>query len=275
MDLPDMGPAMPLDPGIMTTVEAAFGHCLLGRPRRARELLDGALQRVEAARHLPTLVHVLLGGIRIGAALRDDALLERSASSITALPEQFQPQWGAWAQIARSFTAAERSRSDGVDRILHGEQSLLDVGTPFYRLLCALVTSTALVASRRLDEADRHVADALTLARESGESWCEAELHRLQAEVCIASRMEHGATSRKRQKLDADAEAHLMRALDVARRQGARLWELRRAVSLARLLSERARAAEARDLLRGVCGELSEDDDLPDLRAAQDLLRSL
>ncbi len=274
MDLPDMGPAMPLDPGIITTIEAAFGHCLLGRPQRARELLHGALQRVEAARHLPTLVHVLLGGIRIGVALRDDELLERYAARIASLPEQFQEQWGAWAEISRSFTEANRSRSDSADRILHGEQSLLHAGTPFYRLLCALIATTALVASRRLDEADGHVADALTLVRESGESWCEAELHRLQAEVCLASRMQHAATSKKRQKLGADAEAHLRRALDVARRQGARLWELRTAVSLARLLSEGARAAEARHLLRDVCGELSPDEDLPDLRAAQDLLQS-
>ena len=274
MDLPDMGPAMPLDPGIITTVEAAFGHCLLGRPSRARALLHGAQQRVEAARHLPTLVHVLMGGIRIGAALRDDELLERYAAHIASLPEQFQEQWGAWADISGSFTETNRMQSEHADRILRGEQRLLHAGTPFYRLLCALIASTALVASRRLDAAGGHVGAALTLVRESGESWCEAELHRLQAEVCLASRMQHGATSRKRQTLAADAETHLRRALDVARRQGAKLWALRAAVTLARLLAEGARAAEGRALLRTVCEELGEAGELADLRAARELLEA-
>lgn len=272
MGLPDMGAALPLDPGIITTIEAAFGACLLGRAARALELLHEALQRVETARHLPTLVHVLLGGIRIGVALRDDALLERSAARIASLPEQFQPQWGAWADIARGFSTARRSDPDNADRILEAEQRLLHAGTPFYGLLCALIAADALVASRRLDAADRHLSDALALVHESGERWCEAELYRLQGERCLAARAQYASTSRKRQQLGADAEAHLRRALDVARHQGANLWELRASVSLARLLCEDTRAAEGRALVRRAYDAFDEGSELPDLRAARAVL---
>jgi len=61
----------------------------------------------------------------------------------------------------------------------------------------------------------------------------------------------------------------------VARAQGAKLWELRAAVNLARLLNESDRGAEARELLRGAYAGFDEGVDLPDLRIAQDLLKSL
>jgi len=274
MDLPDMGAALPLDPGIITTVEAAFGRCLLGQAPRGLELLRGAQQRVEAARHLPTLVHVLLGGIRIGVVLRDDELLERYAAQIASLPEQFQEQWGAWAEISRNFTEGNRTRADSAERILGGEQSLLHAGTPFYRLLCAVIATTALVSSCRLDEADAHLTAALTLVGESGEHWCEAELHRLRAEILLASRAAERRGGKKWTELGNDAEAHLRRALEVARQQGAKWWRLRAAVSLALLLGEGDRAAEGRELLRKVYEELEEGFELADLRTAGELLQS-
>jgi hypothetical protein len=274
MDVPDMGPTLPIDPGIITTTEAAFGHCLLGHAARGRELFHDSMRRVEAARHLPTYVHVVIGGIRVGVALRDDALLERSAAQIAALPEQFQEQWEAWADIAGCFTELRRGDPDHVERILRGEERLLRAGTPFYRLLCAVIATTALVSCGRHEEAAAHLTGALTLVRDTGERWCEAELHRLHGEARLGLRDQQRRSSRKWRDLGAQAETHLGRALDVARRQGARWWELRAAVSLARLLSDGERAAEARDLLRGVYDQFSQGFELPDLRAAREVLEA-
>ena len=73
----------------------------------------------------------------------------------------------------------------------------------------------------------------------------------------------------------AGAEACFRRAVEIARAQGARWWELRAAVSLARLLRDQGRRAEARDLLAPVYGWFTEGFDLPDLREAGALLDTL
>lgn len=275
MDLPDMTPGVPLDPGITTTKDAALGHCLLGHAARGLELFRAAMRRAEASRHPPTLVHVVLGGIRIGVVLGDDELLDRCAAQIASLPQEMQAQWEAWAEISHSFAESNRGHPDGVDRILGGGERLSRAGTPFYQLLYAMMATTALISSGRQDEADVHLTDALTLVHQTGEHWCEAELHRLRAEILLASRAQQRRASRKWQELGTDAEAHLRRALEVTRAQGAKWWELRASVSLTRLLRDSDRVAEARTLLGSVYGELNQDLELPDLRAVRDLMRSM
>jgi hypothetical protein len=67
------------------------------------------------------------------------------------------------------------------------------------------------------------------------------------------------------------AEAHFQHAIDVARAQGARLWELRAAVSLATLRRGQRRHAAARSVLEPVLSWFPDDLDAPDLRAARAL----
>src|SRR5262249_12279234 len=71
------------------------------------------------------------------------------------------------------------------------------------------------------------------------------------------------------------AEACFRRALEVARRQGAKSFELRAAVSLARLLRDRSRPAEGRHALAEVFGSFTEGWDTADLRDARALLAEL
>jgi hypothetical protein len=137
-----------------------------------------------------------------------------------------------------------------------------------------LITGTALVRCGRHDEAEAVLTDALALEREAGGCWSHAELHRLRAEGYLAARTRQRRGTKKWQQLGGEAEACLRRGLGVAQGQGARWWELRIAVRLARLLSEDGRAGEGFDLLRGVYGEFNEGFELPDLRAAQALLQS-
>jgi len=74
---------------------------------------------------------------------------------------------------------------------------------------------------------------------------------------------------------DKKAEASLRQALAVARRQGARDWELRAATSLARLWVDHARHIDARRLLAPLYGRLANEIDAPDLGEARGLLDSL
>jgi predicted ATPase len=105
------------------------------------------------------------------------------------------------------------------------------------------------------------------LARVEGleERWFEADLRRLKGEALVKVRPHQSG----------EAEGFLHQALVVARDQGARLWELRAATSLARLWRDQGKQAEARDLLSPVYGWFTEGFNMPDLKDVKVLLDEL
>jgi predicted ATPase len=107
------------------------------------------------------------------------------------------------------------------------------------------------------------IEEAISTLEKTGERLFEAELHRLRGELSISL----GKTDQ--------AETALLRALTVARGQQARMWELRAAVSLARIRRNQGRRAEARDLLAPVYGWFTEGFDTADLKEAKALLDEL
>ena len=109
------------------------------------------------------------------------------------------------------------------------------------------------------------IAEALDHVAQTGIVYYEAELHRLDGEL----RLRLDAPDEQR------AETSFRRALEVARVQEAKSWELRAATSLARLWGEQGRKGEARDLLTPVHGWFTEGFNTADLKEAQALLDEL
>ena len=109
------------------------------------------------------------------------------------------------------------------------------------------------------------VAEALAIESSRGGGRCTAELYRLQGELLLTHASEHHA----------EAEACFQQALDVARHQQAKSWELRAAISLARLWQQQGKRAEARELLAPVYGWFTEGFDTADLQDAKALLEEL
>jgi predicted ATPase len=105
----------------------------------------------------------------------------------------------------------------------------------------------------------------MTAIETTKEKWCEAEVHRVAGEIALLS-----------QEPDtAKAEAYFERALAVARQQQAKSWELRAAMSMARLWSDQGKRGEARELLAPVYGWFTEGFDTRDLKEAKALLEEL
>ena len=100
----------------------------------------------------------------------------------------------------------------------------------------------------------------------SEERWAFAELLRLKGELLLL----RGGSSAA-----ATAEDHFRQALDWARRQGALSWELRAATSLAQLLRDQGRPADAMALLQPVYNRFTEGFDTVDLQAAKALIDAL
>jgi predicted ATPase len=92
------------------------------------------------------------------------------------------------------------------------------------------------------------VAEATIAVETTKETWCEAEVNRVAGEVALLSRERNAAK----------AEEYFDRALAIARKQQAKSWELRAAMSIARLWRDQGKRDEARDLLAPVYGWFTE-----------------
>jgi predicted ATPase len=119
--------------------------------------------------------------------------------------------------------------------------------------------------SQRTGEALSLLNDVLAQVERTGEKMQQAEILRLKGEVLLM----HDPTK------TAEAEACFRAALDVARAQEAKWWELRATVSLARLLRDTNRRNEARAMLAELYSWFTEGFDTPDLKDAKALLNEL
>jgi predicted ATPase len=111
----------------------------------------------------------------------------------------------------------------------------------------------------------RCVSEAITAAEATLERWWVSEVYRIAGEVALRSPSPDGTT----------ADAYFQRAVDIARSQQAKSFELRAAMSLARLLCDQGRRKEASELLAPVYGWFSEGFDTLDLKEAKALLGEL
>jgi predicted ATPase len=109
------------------------------------------------------------------------------------------------------------------------------------------------------------MAEALEFMAKTGQREYEAEVHRLKGELLLVRSASN----------QAEAEASFRDALEVARRQDAKSWELRAATSLARLWQHQGRKQEARDLLAPIYEWFTEGFDTKDLKDAKALLDGL
>jgi predicted ATPase len=111
----------------------------------------------------------------------------------------------------------------------------------------------------------RVLAEALTLVTSTGGRVYEAEISRLKGELLLQQALPDAA----------QAEVCFQQALDVARYQQAKSWELRAAMSLSRLWQSQGKSREARELLAPIYGWFTEGFDALDLREAKVLLDEL
>ena len=111
----------------------------------------------------------------------------------------------------------------------------------------------------------RCLGEAMTAVETTKESWCEAEIYRVAGEIALLS--PRPDTTK--------AEEYFEQALAIAREQQAKSWELRAAMSMARLWRDQGKRQEAHDLLAPVYGWFTEGFDTLDLKEAKALLDEL
>ncbi len=239
---------------------AAFAEMSRGNLAAARELsAQGLAWSHETARPVDRATALTLAAL-LHAFMNDPVAAAKHATEAVAVAEEHGfRQWRATGRIIAAWAAAMAERStDSLAAVVARIDDYTRMGlraqlSPF---LC--LAAGAHVAAGKKQAPLELLAQAEAHARESGEQWYAAELHRLHGEI---------AQAREPRK----AEMHFRQAIDVARVQDAKLWELRATVSLAALRRRDKKLAAARELVDVVLASFPNDLDAPDLRAARAL----
>jgi predicted ATPase len=155
--------------------------------------------------------------------------------------------------------------SDAVQMITSGVGAVQSTGQTLWMPLFLSILARAYVDLGKFDDAWRCIGEAVTAVETTKERWCEPEVNRIAGEVAL---MPANPDATK-------AEAYFERALSVARQQQAKSWELRAAMSLARLWRDQGKVQQARELLAPVYGWFTEGFDTRDLKEAKALLEQL
>ncbi|HEY9029230.1 MAG TPA: AAA family ATPase, partial [Burkholderiaceae bacterium] len=249
------------DPAIATLYYYAWASAIQGHVKRSDELAARTESLCDGQPQVFTRTHAhLLLALR-AASLRDEAAVARHAEALADLGARHGvSRYDGYVDVLGNWDAIVREPTDRVVSIYRRGIDRLDtlatrVWVPFFMGRLA----TGLAAAGRQDEALATVDLALAQCEQAPQGWCDAELWRVRATL---------------QRDRDEAVRCLERALTLARMRGAKLWELRAAVSLARLWMDDAADARAADLLRPICREF-EGPNTRDMVEARALLEQL
>jgi adenylate cyclase len=242
---------------------------MTGFPDRARDRVYESVSLARRHHHLPGLAHALYMAATLHWFRREPRVAQECAEAVIELcTEHGFHFWLAGGNLMRGWALAAQGAEAGVARMRQSLDDWKATGAmtcvPFHLAVLAEV----LGIEGQAEEALSCVAQALSLAETTGECVYNAELYRLRGEL-----LWRGASlPTPDQALRAEAEDCFRRALDVARRQGAKSLELRAELSLAHLLKEGGMRAEGRGLLAETLGGFTEGRDTPDQQLARAFL---
>ena len=201
--------------------------------------------------------------LRRGEASAAQATAERQ---IALCVEHGFAYWKAHSSVLLGGAIAAQGRGEeGLAQIERGLQAIAATGGNPTREDFLVYLATACDQLGHPEDALDALTRALAAAKKYGEYVYQAETHRLKGEVLL----------KKNASYIEEARRSFEQAIEIARNQSAKLWELRATKSLAQLLAQQGRRGEARMMLADIYGWFTEGFDTADLRDAKALLEEL
>jgi class 3 adenylate cyclase/tetratricopeptide (TPR) repeat protein len=249
------------DPWLMALAESSIVHAVLGRMEESKRCAREALELADRASH-PYLLGSTQVYVAVARLFRRDALgaLPLVDRALTFASERRFVMWSTWATLVRGHALAELGRPREGLALAQGVLESWRArgvrnGIPF----CLSVIARTRLALGQVQEALAAIEEALARSAETGEVSGEAWLHLLRGE-CL-----------RKAGREEEAGSCFVRALAVARAQGAGLPELRATVSLCRWLRDRGRVEVARRMLERACAGFEPGGECLDLQEARAL----
>jgi tetratricopeptide (TPR) repeat protein len=239
---------------------------VLGYPETSIRKRDELLADARRSADPSSIAYALVGDLLNHVVLRDTrTVAERADEMLSIATEHGLVLHMLVAPLFRGWAMAAAGR---------GEEGIAVMRQTISHPMVAEASSTALVLvalaetcgrNGRAEEGLDWVAKGLARAEQIGLRTTEAELHRVKGELLMIKDLVNVT----------ETEHCLRTAIDVARRQGARLFELRATVSLARLLKQQGETEQARQMLIEIYNWFTEGFELPDLKDAKALLEEM
>jgi predicted ATPase len=245
---------------VVTLVHLALPLAQLGYLDQARARQDAAIEEARKLAHAFTLAFALGFGVFI-EEFGSEAMMLRAEELLAITTEHGFPFWKAMGTLRRGWCLAMVGRAtEGIAQMTEGLAAFRSTDTVARLPYWLIRLSEAYGKAQRPLEGLERLTEAIRIIKSTEDSEFEAELYRVRGELLLATE-------------DAgQAEESFCTALEIARRQSAKLWELRAATSLAGLWRDQGRRTEAHELLAPIYGWFTEGFGTPVLQEAKALL---
>ena len=247
---------------------ASWALWFLGRPDRALDRIQESLTLARELSEPHGLAHALFFATMLHHLRRDNWIAQHYAqATMTVSREHGLVLYLAMATVVHGWTVMEQGREqEAIVQLREGVAALDETGTSLVRPHFLGLLAQGLAKVRQYEEALSLVEEATAMVSSNGERYYEAELYRLKGELLL---------TQADPKDIASAEQCLKKSIQVAESQNAKSWQLRTAISLARLYQSQDRTSDARNVLAPAYDWFTEGFDTSDLRDAKTLLEQL
>jgi class 3 adenylate cyclase/predicted ATPase len=253
------------DPRVGAMGQLGIALFCLGFPHQALAQIDAAITEASNLAHPPSLAASLAQACRLLSINGDCAgLEERTTQLIAVAAEQGFPLYEALGSIYRGWSKVGMGDMvEGISLLRSGSSAYNATGAETRKSYHMALLAIACEAAGQFEEALSVLDEAMQIAERIGERWFKSEMHR------------HKGQLLSRQGNPKAAASFYQQALAIAEEQEAKLWQLRAAVSLAKLTRDQGRFSDARNSVARIYDWFMEGFDTQDLKAAKELLEQL
>jgi len=258
---------MGVDVGVLCLSYMAPTLWHLGYPAQALNLINEGLKSAQELSDPFSVGFLLLFFALVHQCRREAVAAQKAAESMSALAVEYGfSQLSSFARVMRGWARAEQGyMEEGIEQMQEGLTATRRVEVEVRRPRDLSLLAGAYIEAGCLEDALAALTEALAIVNEEENRGYEPEIHRLTGELLLKQNDSNAG----------EAESCFERAIEVARKQSAKSWELRATTSLARLLVKQARRDEARTMLAEIYNWFTEGFDTADLKDAKALLDEL
>lgn len=248
-----------VDPSVVSIMLAAIPYWLLGRPDKARALIERGLSIIETHTHPPTVSITQSWAARVWPMFGDSArTMEWADATIEYALEHDMALQAAEGRIVKGWAMVSQGHAAGLSLLELGLRQKTDSGSQILLPYLLYLRADACAQLNQHDEALDLLAEATANVSRTGERWWEAELYRRRGTLLLMA-----------PDTADDGERCLIRALEMSRAAGARALELRAALSLHEFWASAGRTEVANETLSAIYAGFSEGFETADLTAAR------